>query len=153
MYRAKCYVNSCFRLLLVQAVLSAFSLPLPRHHVAISHNTQQEKEELQRRIRGLTTILHKFAVQTGPSKQPRDNHSLLRHFTTLLTCGSKYDTDAKRVVAVTGSIDSVRPVRTLVVSQNPHKNSTVQSISLKLVKKRHRSLNEVVAGYYSHGFE
>ena len=117
-----------------------------------SRNTQQEKEGLQRRIHGLTTILHGFAQQ-GPSKRPRDIDSFLRHFTTLLTCGSKYDAGAQRIIAVTGSIDPGQKVRTLIVAQNPHPNSHIGPISLHLVQKRHRSLDEVVAGYCSHGFE
>ena len=114
-------------------------------------NTQQEKEGLQHRIRGLTTILHGFAQQ-GPSKRPRDFDSFLRHFTTLLTCSSKYDAGPQRVIAVTGSIDPGQKVRTLIV-ENSHPNSPMGAISLHLVQKRHRSLDEVVAGYCSHGFE
>ncbi|KIM60724.1 hypothetical protein SCLCIDRAFT_49381, partial [Scleroderma citrinum Foug A] len=71
----------------------------------------------------------------------------LRHFTTLLTYGGKYDTDSKRVIAATGSIDPGQPVRILIVAQNPHANSPVESIFLKLVQKRHGSLNEVLAEY------
>ena len=116
-----------------------------------SRNTQQEKEGLQRRIRGPTTILHGFAQQ-GPSKRPRDFDSFLRHFTTLLTCSSKYDAGPQRVIAVTGSIDPGQKVRNLIV-ENSHPNSPMGPISLHLVQKRHRSLDEVVAGYCSHGFE
>ena len=110
---------------------------------------QQEKEELQRRIRGLTTILHNSAVWKWPSKQPRYTQSFLHHFTTLLTGGSEY----ARVVAVTGSIDPGQPARVLVVAQNPRSKPPVESISLKLVKKSHRSLDEMVERYYLHGFE
>ncbi|KIM55298.1 hypothetical protein SCLCIDRAFT_307910 [Scleroderma citrinum Foug A] len=110
-----------------------------------SRNSQQEKEELQRRIRGLTTILHGFTVQQWPPKQPRDTHSFLRHFTTLLACGSKCDTGAQSVIAVTGSIDPGQKVRALIVAQNPHANSPMGSISLNLVQKPNRSLDEVMA--------
>ncbi|KIM51598.1 hypothetical protein SCLCIDRAFT_33316 [Scleroderma citrinum Foug A] len=109
--------------------------------------SQQEKEELQRRIRGLTTILHKFAVRKWPSEQPRyysQAQSFLHHFTTLLTGGGEYARDAKRVFAVTGSIDPGQPVRALVVAQNPRSESPVGSISLTQVKKSHRSLDEMV---------
>ena len=114
--------------------------------------SQQEKEELQRRIRGLTTILHKFAV----CQQPRyyiQAQSFLHHFTTLLTGGGEYARDAKRVFAVTGSIDPGQPVRALVVAQNPRSESPVGSISLTQVKKSHRSLDEMMERYYLHGFE
>ena len=118
-----------------------------------SRNSQQEKEELQRRIRGLTIILHGFTVQQWPPKRPRDTHSFLRHFTTLLTCGSKCDTGAQSVIAVTGSIEPRQKVRTLIVAQNPHANSPMGPIFLKLVQKRNRSLDEVMARYFSRIFE
>ncbi|KIM61445.1 hypothetical protein SCLCIDRAFT_1215887 [Scleroderma citrinum Foug A] len=85
-------------------------------------------------------------VQQGPSKRPRDIDSFLRHFTTLLTCGSKYVAGAQRVIAVTSSIDPGQKVRTLIVAQNPHPNSHLGPISLHLVQKRHRSLDKVMAG-------
>jgi len=84
------------------------------------------------------------------SKQPRYTQSFLHHFTTLLTGGSKYERD----ITVTGSIDPGQPVCALVVAQNLCSKSPVGSIFLKLVKKSHRSLDEMVAGYYLHaGFE
>ncbi|KIM55278.1 hypothetical protein SCLCIDRAFT_52854, partial [Scleroderma citrinum Foug A] len=92
--------------------------------------SQQEKEELQRRIRGLTTILHGLTVPQWPSELPRHVHSLLRHFTTLLTCGSKCDTGTQSVIAVTGSIEPGQKVRTLIVTQNPHANSPMGPLSL-----------------------
>jgi len=116
-----------------------------------SLNTQPEKEELQRRIRGLTTILHRFAVQEWASSEFVD--PFLRHFATLLTCNEEYDTDAKRVIAVTASIDPGQHVRVLIAAQDPHTPSSATPIFMKPVQKRYRSLDEVVAGYYSHSFE
>ena len=119
-----------------------------------SCSTQQEKEELQRRIRGLTTVLHTFAVQKGPSRQPPDTHHyLLRFLTTLLTCDEECDTGANRVIAVTTSIDPEQRIRILIAAQDPHAPSIAPPTFLKPVQQRHRSLDEVVAGYYSLGFE
>ena len=122
-------------------------------HFATISNTQQDKADLQRRIRGLTTLLHRFAVQKTPSKLCLW-HPFLRHFTTLLTCNNEYDTEAQRVIAVTGSIDPGQPVRILVAAQDMNVPSSAPPIFLqRIVQKRHRSLDEVVAGHYSHGFE
>ena len=118
-----------------------------------SLNTQQEKEELQRRIRGLTSMLHRFAVQKGPSKRPRVATNFLRYFVTLLTCSEEDDTDAKRIIAATVSTGVGQQVQTLIVAQDPHAPSSAPPVFMKVVQKPNRSLDEVVAGYYSYGFE
>jgi len=129
-------------------------LPLYPHIVVKLHsqlvkilmNTQQEKEELQRRIRGLTTMLRAFAVQEGLSLKRQVIPSFLRHLTTLLTCNDENDPNAKRVIAATGYIDPGRPIRILIAAQDPHVSSFAPPILLRLGQKR--SLDEVVAGYY-----
>ena len=115
-------------------------------------NTQQEKEELRRRIRGLTTILHRFMAQKDPSEQP-DTRSFLHYFTTLLTSSEDYDTDARRVIAVTASLDPGRPMRILIAAMDPHAPSSAPPVFLRLMQNCHKPLGEVVAGYYLHGFE
>ena len=118
-----------------------------------SLDTQQEKEELQRRICGLTTILHRFTAQKEPSQHP-DTQSFLHYFTTLLTSSSEdYDTDAKRAVAVTASLNPGRPMRILIAATDPRAPSCAAPVFLRLMQKRHKSLGEVLAGYYLHGFE
>ena len=120
----------------------------------MSQSAQPVKEELQRRIRSLTTILHRFTVQQGPSSQPQPSgHSFLCHFTTLLMCNEKYDMDAKRVIAVTASVNQGQPVQILIAAQDPHGPSSVLPIFLRPVQNRRRSLDEAVEGYYSHTFE
>ena len=119
-----------------------------------SPNTQQEKEELQRRIRGLTTILHRFTAQKGSSKQPRDTHSFVHHLTTLLSYNEEYDPDAKGVIAVTASIDPAQPVvRILIATMYPWAPSHAPPVCMRSMQKRYKWLGEVVTGYYSHGFE
>lgn len=101
-------------------------------------------EELRKRIRTLTSLLQKFGVQKSPSKQPRDILPFLNHFTTLLTCGDKHDNQAKKAIAVTGSINASN--RTLIVAQNSYAGSSMDPIYLELIKKDERSLADVVNG-------
>ncbi|KAL4074782.1 hypothetical protein V8B97DRAFT_1868240 [Scleroderma yunnanense] len=118
----------------------------------MSQSLDAQHEEMRRRIRSLTSMLHKFTVKQPATKQLHDISPLLRHSTTLLTCDD-VDSEMKNVIAVTGSISPGRQVRVLIVSQNPHLTSSVQDISLKVVQKGKRSLNEMMTGYCRLNFE
>ncbi|KAF8414845.1 hypothetical protein L210DRAFT_852298 [Boletus edulis BED1] len=105
----------------------------------------RDTEEVRTSIRTLTSLLHRFNVQKSPSKSPKDIPRLLRHFTTLLTCGERGDEQAKKVIAVTGAIDATNQVKTLVVAQNRLLAPSVNHY-VKLIEKDQRSLDEVVKG-------
>ena len=113
----------------------------------MERSTTKTREELEQRIRSLTSILHKFTLQKSPSRQRKDIAPFLHHFTTLLTCGSKYDKEAKKVVAVAGSVFQNLQARALIVTQNPYSKSPVKSIRLTTVEKDDRPFKEVVTGY------
>ena len=97
-------------------------------------------------------MLYKFISGEQPSKQPRSADSLLPHVATLLTCGDQCDNEAKKVISVAASVELGVPVRILVVAQNTHVRSSVETISLKVVEECHSSLDELVTGYYFHSF-
>ena len=106
----------------------------------MSYNSETDGEELRKRIRTLTSLLRKFKVQKSPSKQSKEILPFLSHFTTLLTRGDR------EAIAVTGSINGANQARTLIVAQNWHLGSN--NLSLEVVKKRRRFLQEVVKGYH-----
>ena len=115
----------------------------------MDRSTAKTREELEQRIRSLTSMLHKFALQKPPSGQRKNIAPFLHHFTTLLTCGSKYDKEANKVIAVAGSVSPNLQARALIVAQNPYLKSPVKSSRLTTVEKDDRPFKEVVTGYYS----
>ena len=116
----------------------------------MERSTAKTREQLEQRIRSLTGILHKFKLQKSPESGQRKNITpFLHHFATLLTCGSKYDKKAKKVVAIAGSVSPNLQARALIVIQNPYLRSPVKSIRLTTVEKDDRPFKEVVTGYYS----
>ncbi|KAL4074763.1 hypothetical protein V8B97DRAFT_1610244 [Scleroderma yunnanense] len=106
----------------------------------MSQSLDAQHEEITRCIRSLMSVLHKFTAKKYLAKQSQD--PFLHYFTTLLTCGN-VDREAKEVDTVTGSISSGQQMRALIVSKNPYLTSYVRGISLKIVQKGKRSLNEM----------
>jgi hypothetical protein len=79
-----------------------------------------------------------------PLSDPKDFPSFLRHFVNLFTTGDRKCSEAKKVVAMTGSILPDGKVNTLVVTQNPFPKSGVENLCIKDVSKSEKSFDEIV---------
>jgi len=92
----------------------------------------------------LTSILQKMDRWCSPTTSDRSQvPAFLCHFATLLTCGNP---DAKRVIAVTGSLTS-EDLRTLVVTQNPFGSSNISEFGVKEISRSSGTFEEVVQKY------
>ncbi|CAA7263640.1 unnamed protein product [Cyclocybe aegerita] len=98
------------------------------------------------RIRSLTTILQGLK-DCGPATKSNAIPDFLNHLTTLLTCGDKYDGDAKKVIAVTGA-QFEEGFRTLVVTQNPYATQKLEGLLKvrKITREEDRTSEEVMKG-------
>ena len=82
--------------------------------------------------------------KTHPRSEKDKIPSFLRHFAILLTCGGINDSEARKVIAVTGSFESNERVKTLVVTQNPSTQTKVEQLDIKRVTRGNDTFDEVV---------
>jgi len=102
--------------------------------------------KVENRIRALTTILKNLNYHTTPSSDPKDVPSLLRHFANLLrvTTGDRKCPEAKKVVAMTGSLLPDGKINALVVTQSPFSKSGMKNLCIEDVSKSEKSFDEIV---------
>ena len=100
--------------------------------------------EVENRIRALTTILKNLNYHIAPSSDPKDVPSFLHHFVNLLTTGDRWCPEAKKVVAMAGSILPGGKINALVVTQSPFPNSGVENLCIQDVSKSEKSFDEIV---------
>jgi len=100
--------------------------------------------KVENRIRALTTILKTLNYHITPSSDPKDVPSLLRHFANLLTTGDRICPEAKKVVAMTGSLLPDGKINALVVTQSPFSKSGVTHLFIEDVSKSEKSFDEIV---------
>ncbi|EDR06078.1 uncharacterized protein LACBIDRAFT_294726 [Laccaria bicolor S238N-H82] len=102
---------------------------------------------VERRIQTLTSILHAMKRRHPPTSRQREKEApaFLRHLATLLTCGSKDDAEARRVIAVTGSLFD-EELRTLVVTQNPSGSTDISELGVEEIMKSSGTFEQVVKG-------
>ena len=101
-----------------------------------------------RRIETLTNILQHIHHKKPSTNKHDGIPPLLRHFTTLLTCGDERDKEAKRIIAVTGTFKNGNMglgVKALVVTQNPKPSSDV--VVIKKIMIGLTSFDDVVKRY------
>ena len=99
-----------------------------------------------RRIETLTNILQHIKHQKPPTSNKHDIPPLLRHFTTLLTCGDEGDKEAKSVIAVTATFEEGNTklgMKSLVITQNA-KPSSSSVLDIKKITIGPTSFNDVV---------
>jgi hypothetical protein len=110
--------------------------------------TQTPFYVVERRIQTLTvtSILQKMDRRCPPTSDREQVPAFLRHLATLLTCGASDDPDAKRVIAVTGTLDA-EELRTLIVTQNPFGSSDVFEFGVRQITKSNGTFEEVVKQY------
>jgi hypothetical protein len=108
-------------------------------------NSQAKFIEVEKRIRALTTILNNVNYHVAPSSDPKDVPTFLCHFANLLTTDvDKKCHEAKRVVAVTGSLLPDGTTSTLVVTQNHFPEWLVEKLYIEDVSKSRKSFDEIV---------
>ena len=100
---------------------------------------------VERRIQTLTSILQKMDRRCSPTSDRKQVPAFLRHLATLLTCGAS-DHDAKRVIAVTGTL-AAEELRALIVNQNPSSSSNVSEFGVQQITKSSATFEEVVKQY------
>jgi hypothetical protein len=96
---------------------------------------------VERRIQTLTSILQKMDRRCSPTSDRTQVPAFLSHLATLLTCDS--DSDAKRVIAVTGTL-TAEELRTLIVDQNPSGSDHVSELRVQQITKSSGTFEEVV---------
>jgi hypothetical protein len=88
----------------------------------------------------LTSILQKMDRRSScpptSDRKHRQVPAFLRHLATLFTCGASDNPDAKRVIAVTGTLDA-EELRTLIVTQNPFGSSDVSEFKVRQITISH----------------
>ena len=101
---------------------------------------------VERRIQTLTSILQNMNRRHSPTSDRSQPPAFLSHLATLLTCDHKDDADAKRFIAVTGSLTN-EASRILVVTQNPVGPSNISDFGVKEITKSSGTFEEVVNGH------
>jgi len=113
------------------------------HLLAPLMQTSPTFDVVERRIQTLTSILQKMDRRCPPTSDRKRVPAFLRHLATLLTCGASDDPDAKRVIAVTGTL-AAEELRTLIVNQNPFSSSKVSEFGVQKITKSSGTFEEVV---------
>ena len=98
---------------------------------------------VEQRIQTLTSILQNMERRCSPTSNQGEIPVFLRHLTTLLTCSDKRDADAKKCIAVTGSL-TAEALRTLVVTQNPFGSSIVSELGVERIMMSNVPFDEEV---------
>ena len=101
---------------------------------------------VERRIQTLTSTLQKMNRQCSPTSDRKQVPAFLRHLATLLTCDTSDDPDARRVIAVTGTL-AAEELRTLIVSQNPSGSSDISEFGVQQITMSIGTFEEVVKRY------
>ena len=101
---------------------------------------------VERRIQTLTSILQNMNIRHSPISDWSQAPAFLSHLATLLTCDHNDDADAKRVIAVTGSLTN-EASRILVVTQISFGSSNDSQFGVKEITKSSGTFEEVVNGH------